>query len=141
MKIYKHFSFEIPSQEDEKTNQIKNLLKSLDVKYEEYEEIGDEIIKDYGVKIILDEEKIIKENIYTLEQIYTKLDAIAKKTNMIKIDKYRYVPMEKNSISLAVFNIYNLLHQDWMKKYAKEWLRFDEREGNKDMIKRFLQEE
>lgn len=43
-----------------------------------------------GIKIVLDEEKILKEGKYNLESMYKAIDEFAKESGMIKIDKEVY---------------------------------------------------
>ncbi|MBJ6739186.1 hypothetical protein JG667_02130, partial [Campylobacter jejuni] len=43
-----------------------------------------------GTRIVLDEEKILKEGKYNLEDMYKMIDEYAKESGMIKIDKETY---------------------------------------------------
>ena len=45
-------------------------------------------ITEYGIKIVMDEEKIIREGKYTLEEIYKNIDDLAEFSRMKKIDKF-----------------------------------------------------
>ena len=40
-----------------------------------------------GTKIVIDEEKVLREKKYKLDVIYEYLDKLAKQCNLIKIDK------------------------------------------------------
>ncbi len=43
------------------------------------------MIENFGIKILMDEDKIITENKYTLEEIYKRIDDLADFARMKKI--------------------------------------------------------
>ena len=97
-------------------------------------------IKEYGIKIVMDEEKILREGKYTLEEIYKNIDDLAEFSRMKKIDKFYYVSKNDSPSDLGCFVWSNLEEQDWFIKNVKEWLWLDKIEGVNDIIK-FIEEE
>jgi len=94
-------------------------------------------ITEYGIKIVMDEEKILKENEYSLEDIYNGIDHLAQFAGMKKIDKYYYVSMNDTPSELGCFVIANLEERDWFMNNVKEIIWYDKVEGITDMIKFF----
>lgn len=90
----------------------------------------------FATKIIMDEDKILKEGIYTLETIYKLIDDFALQSNMIKESKTLYIAKDdKNALSsMGIFNHRMLIKSDWFTKNVKEWIFIDKSEGNTDMI-------
>ena len=86
-------------------------------------------ITEYGIKIVMDEEKIIREGKYTLEEIYKNIDDLAEFSRMKKIDKYYYVSKNDTPSDLGCFAYSNLEEQDWFIDNVKEWLWLDKEEG------------
>ena len=86
-------------------------------------------ITEYGIKIVMDEEKIIREGKYTLEEIYKNIDDLAEFSRMKKIDKYYYVSKNDTPSDLGCFVWSNLEEQDWFIDNVKEWLWLDKEEG------------
>ena len=89
-----------------------------------------------GTKIVLDEEKIKKDNVYSVDSVYETIDKIAKECKLVKQDKYTYIcPRgELDSPRLGSF-IYNYLRDyDWFTLNVKEWILLDDDEGNDDLI-------
>ena len=91
-------------------------------------------ITEYGIKIVMDEEKIIREGKYTLEEIYKNIDDLAEFSRMKKIDKYYYVSKNDTPSDLGCFVWSNLEEQDWFIDNVKEWLWLDKIEGVHDII-------
>ncbi|MCR6572329.1 hypothetical protein CINS5915_02535 [Campylobacter insulaenigrae] len=89
-----------------------------------------------GTKIVLDEEKILKEGKYNLKDLYKTIDEYAKESGMIKIDKETYhCKGDKYDLGcLGMFIHYNLLECDWFTLNVKEWTWLSEKEGNIDLI-------
>ncbi len=88
-----------------------------------------------GTRIVLDEDKIRNEGIYDLDEIYKHIDELANHAGLIKKNKYTYI-CQGNGKDLAVmgiFNIQNLLEQEWFTKNVKEWIWIDRKEGDTDM--------
>ena len=86
-------------------------------------------ITEYGIKIVMDEEKILREGKYTLEEIYKNIDDLAEFSRMKKIDKYYYVSKNDTPSDLGCFVWSNLEEQDWFIDNVKEWLWLDKEEG------------
>ena len=86
-------------------------------------------ITEYGIKIVMDEEKIIREGKYTLEEIYKNIDDLAEFSRMKKIDKFYYVSKNDSPSDLGCFVWSNLEEQDWFIDIVKEWLWLDKEEG------------
>lgn len=89
-----------------------------------------------GTKIVLDEEKILCENIYDLEKMYSLIDEIAHDSRLVKIDKHTYhcKGNEKDLACLGIFVFCNLVEYDWFTLNVKEWIWISEKEGDKDLI-------
>ncbi|MGX2972640.1 hypothetical protein [Helicobacter sp. T3_23-1059] len=77
-----------------------------------------------SVRIVLDEEKILREGKYKLEDLYAYLDEIAKEADLIKQDKYNYVGKgDKNDLSrLGIFTNNNVVKNEAITRNVKEWL-------------------
>ncbi len=88
-----------------------------------------------GTRIVLDEEKILRENKYNL-------DEIAKESGLIKIDKHTYHCKgdEKDLACLGIFVLQHLVEYDWFTLNVKEWQWINEKEGNSDLISRCKKE-
>lgn len=89
-----------------------------------------------GTKIVLDEEKILREDIYDLEKMYQTIDEIAADSGLIKIDKHTYhcKGNEQDLACLGIFLYRNLIGYDWFTLNVKEWTWISEKEGDKDLI-------
>lgn len=95
-----------------------------------------------GTRIVIDEEKVLREGEYDLDKMYALIDELAKKCDLIKKDKHTYV-CKGNNMDLA--NLWqlvslNLVRIEWITKNIKEWTWLSEREGNSDMISFFKAE-
>lgn len=110
----------------EMVDKVKEVAKSI-------EAIANKIdtnnITEYGIKIVMDEEKIIREGKYTLEEIYKNIDDLAEFSRMKKIDKFYYVSKNDSPSDLGCFVWSNLEEQDWFIDNVKEWLWLDKEEG------------
>lgn len=89
-----------------------------------------------GTKIVLDEEKIKQEGKYNLDEMYAKIDEMAKACNMQKHDKYTYYAIRGNkSLSdLGIFIWSYLMEAKWITTNVKEWEWLDEEEGNESLM-------
>ena len=88
-----------------------------------------------GTKIILDEEKIIKEGEYNVDNLYEQIKACAKENNLIEIDKNTYHAKESEHALANLFNFINKIQEISMfTKNIKEWILIDEEEENVDII-------
>ncbi len=89
-----------------------------------------------GTRIVLDEEKILRENKYDLNKMYELIDEIATESGLIKIDKYIYhcKGNDKDLACLGIFVLHHLVEYDWFTLNVKEWDWISEKEGNSDLI-------
>lgn len=89
-----------------------------------------------GTKIILDEEKILREKKYNLAQMYEIIDEMALESGLVKINKHTYhcKGNEKDLACLGIFIQYNLMEAEWFVKNVAEWIWISEREGDLDII-------
>lgn len=89
-----------------------------------------------GTRIVMNEEKIIKEGIYDLEELYRKIDELAEHAGLIKKDKYTYMCQgnERDLAALGIFNFMNLVEEEWFTRNVKEWIWIDRKEGDTDLI-------
>ena len=89
-----------------------------------------------GTRIVLDEEKILRENKYNLNKMYELIDEIASESGLIKIDKYTYHCRgnDKDLACLGIFVYKNLIDCEWFTLNVKEWDWISEKEGNKNLI-------
>ncbi|MGX3044691.1 hypothetical protein [Helicobacter sp. T3_23-1056] len=80
-----------------------------------------------SVRIVLDEEKILREGKYKLEDLYAYLDEIAKEADLIKQDKCNYVGKgDKNDLSrIGIFTVNNAIENEAITRNVKEWLWFE----------------
>ena len=96
-------------------------------------------ITEYGIKIVMDEEKIIREGKYTLEEIYKNIDDLAEFSRMKKIDKFYYVSKNDSPSDLGCFVWSNLEEQDWFIENVKVWLWLDKDDGVHDIFARIIE--
>ncbi|BAM12545.1 MULTISPECIES: hypothetical protein [Helicobacter] len=89
-----------------------------------------------GTRIVLDEEKILKENKYDLDRMYEIIDELAKESGLIKIDKHTYhcKGNDKDLACLGIFVYNNLIDCKWFTLNVKEWDWISEKEGNETLI-------
>lgn len=95
-----------------------------------------------GTRIVLDEEKIIREGKYDLESIHKAIDEYAEESGMIKVDKETYhCKGDKYDLGCITIFLYGcLIDSEWFTKNVKEWIWISEKEGNSDLIS-FLKKE
>ena len=76
-----------------------------------------------SVRIVLDEEKILREGKYKLDELYAYLDDIAQKAKLKKRDKYTYVADrdENDMARLGIFTINEARYNEAITRNAKEW--------------------
>jgi len=101
------------------------------------EKIDPNNITEYGIRIVMDEEKILREQEYDLEDIYNGIDHLAQFAGMKKIDKYYYVSINDTPSELGCFVIANLEEREWFMDNVKEVIWYDKVEGITDMLKFF----
>jgi len=95
-----------------------------------------------GTKIVIDEEKVLREKKYKLDVIYEYLDKLAEQCNLIRIDKNTFhAKGDENDLSnLGLFMCRYAVENEWLTKNIKEWVCISERCGNEDMVARFKKE-
>ena len=95
-----------------------------------------------GTKIVIDEEKVLREKKYKLDVIYEYLDKLAQQCDLIRIDKNTFHAKgnEKDLESLGIFMCIYVVENEWLTKNIKEWIWIDEVEGNEDMMVKFKKE-
>lgn len=89
-----------------------------------------------GTKIVLDEERIMKEGKYNIEELCKEIDEMAENAGLIKKDKLLYMCKgdEKDLARLGIFNYKNLSKKEWFTKNVKEWIWLNNNEGNGNII-------
>jgi len=95
--------------------------------------VGQNNITEFGIKIVMDEEKILREQEYNLEDIYNGIDHLAKFAEMKKIDKYYYVSINDTPSALGCFIFANLEEREWFMNNVKEVTWYDD-EGVFDIL-------
>ena len=80
-----------------------------------------------SVRIVLDEEKILREGKYKLDELYAYLDEIAKEAKLVKQDKCNYLSSgDKNDLArVGIFTINNAIENEAITKNVKEWFWLD----------------
>ncbi len=93
-------------------------------------------------KIVIDEEKVLKEKKYKLDVIYEYLDKLAKQCDLIKVDKNTFHAKgdEKDLANLALFVCKYAVKNEWLTKNIKEWIWISKNSGNEDMMAKFKKE-
>ncbi|MEG2814018.1 MAG: hypothetical protein RSA79_05390 [Oscillospiraceae bacterium] len=76
------------------------------------------------VEIVMDEEKILAEGKYSLEDIYFTIDKAYAQKNLKKTDKGIYVGSGKDFCSFWNI-ILGLKKQDWFMSNVKKWLWYN----------------
>jgi len=89
-----------------------------------------------GTKIVIDEEKVLREKKYKLDVIYEYLDKLAEQCNLIRIDKNTFHAKgnENDLANLGLFICHYAAQNEWITKNVKEWVWIYEDEGNENMI-------
>jgi len=104
----------------------------IDPEKANFEEVRNNIT-EYGVRIVMDEEKILREQEYDLEDIYNGIDHLAQFAEMRKVDKNYYVSINNTPSALGCFVFANLEERDWFMNNVKEIIWYDD-EGVFDII-------
>lgn len=80
------------------------------------------MIKNMGTIIILDEEKILREGKYKLDELYSYLDTTAKNAHLIRLDKNHYACRgdRQDLFCLDDFTS-NVIKNESITKNTKEW--------------------
>ena len=92
-----------------------------------------------GTKIVIDEDKVLREKKYKLDVIYEYLDKLAQQCNLIRIDKNTFHAKgnEKDLANIALFVCKYAVENEWL---TKEWIWISENSGNEDMMAKFKKE-
>ena len=97
-------------------------------------------------KIVIDEEKVLREKKYKLDVIYEYLYKLAEQCNLIRIDKNTFKNTfhakgnEKDLANVALFVCKYAVENEWLTKNIKEWIWISENSGNEDMMAKFKKE-
>lgn len=80
-----------------------------------------------SVRIVLDEEKILREGKYKLDELYAYLDEQAQHARLIKQDKCNYVCRgDRNDLScISIFTINYAIENEAITHNVKEWFWLD----------------
>lgn len=86
-----------------------------------------------STKIVLDEEKILREGKYKLDELYAYLDEMAQHAGLIKQDKHTYLSSgdENDLARLGIFTINRVVENEAITRNVKEWWWLDD--GIKDI--------
>ncbi|PSM52739.1 hypothetical protein CBLAS_0859 [Campylobacter blaseri] len=86
-----------------------------------------------GVRLLLDEEKIKREGKYSVDELYAKIDDLAKGI-LIKRDNHIYeAPSDRNDLAnIMIFTATRLSRRQWFVDNCKE-MAFLETDGDKDL--------
>lgn len=95
-----------------------------------------------GTKIVIDEEKVLREKKYNLSAMYEYLDELGKQCDLIRIDKNTFHAKgnENDLANLGIFIYDNAIEKEWLTKNVKEWIWISENSGNEDMMAKFKKE-
>jgi len=96
-------------------------------------------ITEFGIRIVMDEEKIIKEDKYNLETIYEDIDEIARFAKMKKVDKYYYVSINDTPSALGCFIFANLKRRNWFRENVKDVVWYDKDDGIHNILARITE--
>ena len=77
-----------------------------------------------SVRIVLDEEKILREGKYKLDELYAYLDEIAKEADLTKQDKYNYLGKgdDEDLSRVGIFTVVEAVENKAITLNVKEWL-------------------
>ena len=80
-----------------------------------------------SVRIVLDEEKILSEGKYKLDELYAYLDEIAQKSRLTKQDKFTYLSSgdEHDLARISIFTIHYAIENEAITHNVKEWFWLD----------------
>ena len=81
-----------------------------------------------GTKIVLDEEKIINEGKYDVEEVWKAIDEMAEKLDLVKINGNTFIGKgNKHELAqLGIFIYDNLVEDQFFTKNVKEWLWYED---------------
>ena len=89
-----------------------------------------------GTKIVIDEEKVLREKKYKLDVIYEYLDKLAQQCNLSRLDKNTFHAKgdENDLANVGLFVYKHAIKNEWITKNVKEWTWISQREGNSNII-------
>ncbi len=89
-----------------------------------------------GTKIVIDEEKVLREKKYKLDVIYEYLDRLTKQCDLIKVDKNTFHAKgnENDLANLGLFVYKHAIKNEWITKNVKEWVWISQKEGYSNII-------
>lgn len=89
-----------------------------------------------GTRIVIDEEKVLREEIYDLEEMDCLLDCFAEDSGMVKKDKYTYECRgdERDMSSLATFLYIYVVEMKWLTTNLKQWEWLENGVAMEDLI-------
>jgi len=96
-------------------------------------------ITEFGIRIVMDEEKILREQEYSLEDIYNGIDHLAQFAGMKKIDKYYYVSINDTPSELGCFIYTNLGRSDWFMNNVQDIVWYDKDDGIHNILARITE--
>ncbi|WP_297942279.1 hypothetical protein [uncultured Campylobacter sp.] len=95
-----------------------------------------------GSKIVLDEDKILREGKYNLAKVYQAIDRLARECNLVKKDKFTYLCKEDDELDfphLGKFTHFGLMDQKWFMENLIEWTWLDSEEGDSNLIADYIE--
>ncbi|WP_170020406.1 hypothetical protein [Campylobacter sp. RM16190] len=92
----------------------------------------------FGTKIVLNEEKILREGIYDLDEMKEVIERNAMQLGFNKTGELTYmIPDSSKALSkVALLCHKGLMECDWFIHNISEWTLIDTRDGNIDLIKK-----
>lgn len=92
----------------------------------------------FGTRIVLNEEKILKENIYDLDEMKEVIESNALELGFNKTGELTYmIPDSSKALSkVALLCHKGLMRCDWFIHNLLEWTLIDTRDGDIDLIKK-----
>ncbi|MGB4984223.1 MAG: hypothetical protein WBO70_00390 [Erysipelotrichaceae bacterium] len=89
---------------------------------------------DTKLEFEFDEEKVLKEGDYTVEELYTLLDEIMVSKKINKTGKGTYEGDWETEGEKFLGLAFILLHYNWIKKYVSKWVFTNPEEGVNDCL-------
>ncbi|KGI55302.1 hypothetical protein [Campylobacter sp. MIT 97-5078] len=84
------------------------------------------MIKNRGLKIVLDEEKVLREGKYKLEDLYKYLDEVALEAELIRLDKNHYACRgDKDDLNCLMDFTFEVVEKENITRNVKQWYWFE----------------